>query len=53
MTFKGLQEWEDADATVDFRSVYATVLKTWMTANPSAILGGSYPTLPLFRSGLS
>jgi len=37
--------------TTDFRSVYASVLKTWLNADPVAILGQSYPTLPLFTSG--
>ena len=33
--------------TVDFRSVYATVLDGVLRADPEAVLGGSYPTLPL------
>lgn len=32
--------------TVDFRSVYATLLDKWLQAPSSTILGGSYPTLP-------
>ena len=31
----------------DFRSVYATLLANWMKADSSAILGGSFKTLPL------
>jgi uncharacterized protein (DUF1501 family) len=30
---------------VDFRSVYATVLKDWMRTNPAPILKGRYDTL--------
>ncbi len=29
----------------DFRSVYATVLRKWLGADPAAVLGGSYPLL--------
>ena len=36
---------------VDFRSVYASVLQTWLKTAPSPILGATYPTLPLFRAG--
>jgi uncharacterized protein (DUF1501 family) len=36
---------------VDFRSVYASVLQSWLKSTPSSILGASYPTLPLFRAG--
>jgi uncharacterized protein (DUF1501 family) len=31
----------------DFRSVYATVLERWLGREPSDVLGGSYPTLPI------
>ena len=33
--------------TVDFRSVYATVLDRVLGTDPEAVLGGSYPVLPL------
>ena len=36
--------------TTDFRSVYATLLKDWLTADPAPVLGRRYPTLPLIRS---
>jgi uncharacterized protein (DUF1501 family) len=35
-------------ATVDFRSLYATVLHEWLRADPEPILGARYETLPLF-----
>jgi uncharacterized protein (DUF1501 family) len=38
----------DLKHQIDFRQVYATVLKTWLGADPSSILGGDYQTLPLF-----
>lgn len=31
--------------TVDFRSVYATVIERWMGRQASSIIGGAYPTL--------
>ncbi|HEX6813640.1 MAG TPA: DUF1501 domain-containing protein [Planctomycetota bacterium] len=34
-------------ATVDFRSVYASVLRDWMRIDPQAVLGEAFPVLPL------
>jgi uncharacterized protein (DUF1501 family) len=31
----------------DFRSVYGTVLRSWMGVSPDQILGTGYPTLSL------
>jgi uncharacterized protein (DUF1501 family) len=31
----------------DFRSVYATVLQSWLGRNPAEVLTGSYPLLPI------
>ena len=31
--------------SIDFRSVYATVIERWLQADSKAILGGTYPTL--------
>lgn len=45
-----LGDWDDPDPTVDFRSVYASVLRNWLRANPRNILGATYPTLNLFRA---
>ncbi len=35
----------DLKHSVDFRSVYATVLKKWLNVNPSIILGREFPML--------
>ena len=35
--------------TVDYRSVYATMLERWLVADADGILGASYPRLDLFR----
>ncbi|HEY3111108.1 MAG TPA: DUF1501 domain-containing protein [Chloroflexota bacterium] len=35
---------------VDFRSVYATLLESWLDVPSEPILGGRFPTLPLLRS---
>jgi uncharacterized protein (DUF1501 family) len=35
--------------TVDYRSVYATMLDSWLRADADGILGASYGRLPLFR----
>lgn len=45
-----LTDLDDGDLKfqVDFRSVYATILKDWLRVEPEPILGGSYDTLPLF-----
>jgi uncharacterized protein (DUF1501 family) len=31
--------------SIDFRSVYATVIERWLQADSKTILGGTYPTL--------
>lgn len=38
----------DMRFTLDFRSVYATVLEKWFARTPSEILAGTFPTLTLF-----
>ncbi len=35
----------DLQHTVDFRSVYATVLEKWLGAESSGILGGTFPVV--------
>jgi uncharacterized protein (DUF1501 family) len=35
---------------IDFRRVYATVLKTWLGLEAKPVLGGDFELLPLFRS---
>ncbi|MCB0990735.1 MAG: DUF1501 domain-containing protein, partial [Acidimicrobiales bacterium] len=37
--------------SVDFRSLYATVLDSWMGADSNQVLGGRFESLPLFLSG--
>jgi uncharacterized protein (DUF1501 family) len=49
----GLDTWDDAEPTVDFRSVYSAVVKNWLKGNPATVVGGSFPKLSLFRSGPS
>jgi uncharacterized protein (DUF1501 family) len=36
--------------TVDFRSVYQTLNRDWMQGDPAAVLGASYPELPIIRA---
>ncbi|MFN8523733.1 MAG: DUF1501 domain-containing protein [Chloroflexota bacterium] len=38
----------DLKMTVDFRSVYATVLNDWLNITPTGVLGGNFPLLDLF-----
>jgi uncharacterized protein (DUF1501 family) len=35
---------------VDFRSLYATVIEKWWGANPAAVLGGRYASVPLLKT---
>jgi uncharacterized protein (DUF1501 family) len=35
--------------TVDFRSVYQTLIRDWLQGDPRAVLGASYPELPIIR----
>jgi len=44
-------EWlngEDLRHTVDFRSVYSTMLAQWLKVDPQPIVGGAYEQLPIF-----
>jgi uncharacterized protein (DUF1501 family) len=45
-----LTDLQDGDLKhhIDFRQVYASVLKDWLKAEPNSILGAEYQTLPLF-----
>lgn len=36
--------------TVDFRSVYQTLIRDWLQGDAGAVLGASYPELPMFTS---
>ncbi len=45
-----LTDLQDGDLKheFDFRQVYATVLKAWLSTDPTSILGKEYKSLPLF-----
>lgn len=45
----GLEQWDRMDFSVDFRSMYASVLDGWMGGGSSTVLGSSYPNLGLFK----
>ncbi len=36
--------------TVDFRSVYQTLIRDWLQGDPTAVLGASYPELPVINA---
>ncbi len=42
--------WDNLDHTVDFRQVYASVLSTWLGADPAAVMGAAYGGLALFAT---
>ncbi len=46
--YPSLSDLDDGDLkySVDFRSVYATVLEKWLRTDSSSVLGGSFKTLP-------
>ena len=46
----GLRPWDDLGHTVDFRSVYASVLDGWMGGGADTVLGGSFERLALFKA---
>ena len=35
--------------TVDFRSVYQTLIRDWLQGDAASVLGASYPELPLIN----
>ena len=39
----------DLQHTVDFRSLYATVLADWLGGDDAAVLGGTFERLPIFK----
>jgi uncharacterized protein (DUF1501 family) len=43
-------ENDNLQYAVDFRSLYATVIEKWWGANPAAVLGGRYASLPLLKT---
>jgi hypothetical protein len=46
----GLRQWDDLQHTVDFRSVYATVIDQWLGGGADDVLGGSFERLALFKA---
>ena len=36
--------------TVDFRSVYQTLIRDWLQGDATTVLGASYPELPLIKT---
>ena len=36
--------------TVDFRSVYQTLIRDWLQGDPKAVLGATYPELPVINT---
>jgi uncharacterized protein (DUF1501 family) len=51
-TYPSLTDLENGDLkmTVDFRTVYASVLRDWLGTPPQQVLGGDFGSLPLLRS---
>ena len=49
--FSNFDENGDVNATVDFRSYYATVLDGWLQADSREIIGGSFEDLGIFTTG--
>jgi uncharacterized protein (DUF1501 family) len=40
----------DVAYQLDFRRIYATMLRTWLKADDARVLGGKFEALPLFKS---
>ncbi|MEO0794903.1 MAG: DUF1501 domain-containing protein [Verrucomicrobiota bacterium] len=41
---------KDLQHQIDFRQVYSTIIQNWLRADPKAVLGGSFSTLPFLRA---
>jgi uncharacterized protein (DUF1501 family) len=50
-TYPSLASLDQGDLkyTVDFRTVYAAVLRDWLKTDPKPILGGEFAPVPLLR----
>ncbi|MCP4227255.1 MAG: DUF1501 domain-containing protein [Actinomycetia bacterium] len=48
-----LDQRGDMQHSLDFRSVYASVLEDWLDADSTQILGANYPTLGLFTDSFN
>ena len=51
-THPSMERLDDGDLihTIDFRTLYSTMLKDWMGADSKQILGGTWNTVPLVRT---
>ena len=47
------EEWDRLNHTMDFRSLYATVIDGVLGGGSSTVLNGSFETIPLFRKPLN
>lgn len=48
-----LDERGDLAVTTDIRSVFATIVASWLDGDEQRVFGTTYPHLPIFRSGPS
>jgi len=46
----GLKRWDRMESSVDFRSLYATVLDRWLGGGASTVLGANYEQFDVFRA---
>ena len=46
----GLDQWDRMNFSVDFRSLYATVLDRWLGGGAATVLGGTFEQLDLYRT---
>ncbi|GIW06457.1 MAG: hypothetical protein KatS3mg060_1262 [Dehalococcoidia bacterium] len=44
--FKNLDRSKDIQFQIDFRSVYATIIKDWLGGDPATVLGGTFAPVP-------
>ena len=45
-----LDEGGDLRYTTDFRSIYTTLLSRWFETDPTDVISGKFPELPLFSA---
>jgi uncharacterized protein (DUF1501 family) len=50
--YPSLSDLDEGDLkhSIDYRSVYASLLRDWLTVDPSEILGETFAPLPLFQA---
>jgi uncharacterized protein (DUF1501 family) len=44
--FRNLDSSKDLRFQIDFRSVYATIIRDWLGGDPTTVLGGAFPPVP-------